>query len=252
MRTDTKPQVVIIVGSGPDAARSATWCYSGYQKVAINNAWRLRDDWDFHIFPEDFPLENIPSNVNPHTQTVTYKDFVPEQNKYGGFVYAGGTMAFTAAYWALGALNPDVLGFIGCDMVYSTDGSNTHFYGNGAPDPLRDDATLQSLEAKSQRLKVLAAQQACLCVNLSSLPASRLLFPRKSVEQVMAMTGADLLEGLAVVERSLADAQVHAALEAEKRLNYFVQSGRYWEKEHLLSRAELASIDQLWLSSQRV
>jgi hypothetical protein len=28
--------------------------------VAINNAWRLRKDWDYIIFPEDFPKTNQP------------------------------------------------------------------------------------------------------------------------------------------------------------------------------------------------
>ena len=40
--------------------------------------------------------------------------FVPAQNHYGGFVYAGGTMAYTAAYWALREYAPDEICFIGC------------------------------------------------------------------------------------------------------------------------------------------
>ena len=81
---------------------------------------------------------------------------MPIQNDLGGFVYAGGTMAFTAGYWALGALRPDVMAFFGCDMVYPTEGS--HFYGNGNADPLRDDITLRNLEAKSARLSIIAAR----------------------------------------------------------------------------------------------
>ena len=48
---------------------------------------------------------------------MTATDYVPVQNDFGGFVYAGGTMTFTAGYWALGALKPSVLAFLGCDMV---------------------------------------------------------------------------------------------------------------------------------------
>ena len=90
-------------------------------------------------------------------------------------------MAFTSAYWALGALKPDILAFVGCDMVYPTSGAATHFYGTGAADPLRNDITLQSLEAKSTRLFYLAAQQQCLCLNLSTADQSRMVFPRVSI-----------------------------------------------------------------------
>ncbi len=53
----------------------------------------------------------------------------------------------------------------------------THFYGTGSADPLRPDITLQSLEAKSARLMILAAMEGCAMVNLSTGP-SRLVFPR--------------------------------------------------------------------------
>ena len=39
------------------------------------------------------------------TKKVDEKQFVDIQNQYGGFVYAGGTMAFTALYWALGTIH---------------------------------------------------------------------------------------------------------------------------------------------------
>ncbi len=60
-----------------------------------------------------------------------------------------GTMAFTAGYWALGALKPDIIAYLGCDMIYPLEkGSPSHFYGNGQADPLRSDITLQSLGSK--------------------------------------------------------------------------------------------------------
>ena len=49
---------------------------------------------------------------------VDEKQFVDIQNQYGGFVYAGGTMAFTALYWALGYYSPHSIDILGCDMVY--------------------------------------------------------------------------------------------------------------------------------------
>ena len=78
---------------------------------------------------------------------------------FGGIVYAGATMAFTAGYWALSALQPRVLAYLGCDMIYPQ--GQTHFYGTGAADPLRPDPTLQNLRAKSARLELLAARAGC-------------------------------------------------------------------------------------------
>ena len=128
---------VIILGSGPGVLHARDQIKgAGQQIVAINNAWQVRPDWDVLIHPDDFPAERRPANPAPGQQIVTSADYVPLQNTLGGFVYAGGTMAFTAAYWALGALRPDVIGFVGCDMVYPTTGP-THFYGTGTPDPLQ-------------------------------------------------------------------------------------------------------------------
>ena len=98
------------------------------------------------------------------------------QNQYGGFIYAGATMAFTAAYWALGALRPSHISFIGCDMYYPKTGK-THFYGKGTPDPLRDDISLMSLKAKSNRFLYISQKQNCVVGNISDGP-SKLTFPR--------------------------------------------------------------------------
>jgi hypothetical protein len=37
------------------------------------------------------------------------------------------------------------------------------------------------------------------------------------------------------------------ALQLEKKLNYFVASGKYWEQVHLFDKVNLQKIDQLWL-----
>ncbi len=109
---------VLILGSAPMAARAALWPRGPFDRVvAINNAHAIRPDWDFHIHPWDFPPERVPA-PGPGQRIVTEDDFVPAQNAQGGFVYAGGTMAFTAAYWALEALRPRVIAFYGCDMHY--------------------------------------------------------------------------------------------------------------------------------------
>ncbi|MGL4322334.1 MAG: hypothetical protein ACRCS3_15855, partial [Paracoccaceae bacterium] len=171
---------VLILGSGPNATIAQSWPRASFDHIlAINNAWQVRADWDALIHPHDFPPHRWPVPVGAQ-QIITEDAFVPAQNAYGGFVYAGGTMAFTAAYWALHAHRPRVIAVMGCDMHYPA-GRTTHFYGMGTADPLRADVTLQSLEAKAARLMVLAAMQGCAVVNLSMVGPTRLVFPRVGI-----------------------------------------------------------------------
>jgi len=174
--------IVLILGSGPAVVASAEWPRAYFDRlVAINNAWRVRSDWDDTIFPDDFPQDRWPSPTSPHQRLVTSDTYVDAQNAYGGFLLAGATMAFTATYWALHTLKPSVIAYFGCDMVYS--GTSTHFYGRGTADPLRDDPSLRSIEAKATRAMVMASQQGCALVNLSNGP-SRLTFPKVALSDL--------------------------------------------------------------------
>jgi len=240
-----KPKLkkILIVGSAPDAVRTESWDTSFFDHIiAINNAWMVCPSWSYLIFPDDFPKERHP-RIDSHKgkQIVTSHEFVPILNEFGGFVYAGGTMSFTAGYWALGALKPDVIAYIGCDMVYDARrGEKTHFYGCGVADPLREDVTLQSLEAKSLRLQALAERNCCTVVNLSKQPTSRLLLPRIELQTLEAMTQnspTTTFDNIAVQD----------ALRAESELGYWVESGRYWEKYEQFDSRKLQEIDALWL-----
>lgn len=224
---------VLMLGSGPQAPLAKDWPKAGFDRIlAINNAYLVRPDWDMLIHPWDFPAERVPQ-ADAGQQIITEDEFVPAQNAFGGFVYAGATMAFTAAYWALHALRPRVIAAFGCDMHYPATGA-THFYGKGTPDPLRPDITLRSLEAKSARLMVLAARAGCAMVNLSDGP-SRLVFPR--------VTRAGLCD---VKPMAFETAAVDAALAREAALGYLVPSGRYWEEADRFDPAELDALDALW------
>lgn len=232
---------VLILGSGPNAVQAAGWPRTSVGGiVAINNAWQVRPDWDYLIHPEDFPANRMPKALGRRQKTVTAAQYVPAQNAFGGFVYAGGTMAFTAAYWALHALRPKVLAFIGCDMIYPDTGP-THFYGTGTADPLRDDVTLQNLTAKSARLALIAAKNGCHCVNLSQ-DETRLVFPRAALSDLDALRAAPVTLNTNTSES--ADA-------CEAQLGYFVPSGRYWEGRHQFSAKALARLDSLWLRAYR-
>jgi len=245
-------KMVLLIGSAPDATRAKSWDLSLFgQRVAINNAWQITPDWDYLVYPEDFAPERLPPTpLKPSQKLIAAPEFVPQQNSFGGFVYAGGTMAFTAGYWALGALKPDLIAFLGCDMVYSaTTGESSHFYGHGTPDPLRADMTLQSLEAKSARLMSLAHAHNCAVVNLSELPQSRLLFPRVSSSELA--TPAVRQDLLARQGEMLDSACVARALQAEQDLGYMAPSGRYWEHVAEFDETKLRDIDGLWLRAVR-
>ncbi len=227
---------ILMLGSAPMAAGAALWPRKPFDLVlAINNAWRIRPDWDVAIHPYDFP-EDRQAVAGPGQRVVTEVEFVPAQNAYGGFVYAGATMAFTAGYWALSELKPSVIAVYGCDMHYPASGP-THFYGAGTPDPLRPDVTLRCLEAKAARLMLMAARQGCAMVNLSTGP-SRLVFPR--LTQALAGDALPFAGDAGLVA---------AALRVEAELGYVVSSGRYWEEPGRFDVAALDRLDALWLAA---
>lgn len=221
------------MGSGPNAPDAQSWDAGLFHaRLAINNAWRVRPDWTHLIHPEDFPSDRHPPEFLNTQTRVTYRDYVPAQNAMGGFVYAGGTMAFTAAYWALHHFKPDVIGFIGCDMTYAASG-DTHFYGKGEADPLRKDVTLQNLTAKSARFACFAAQAGCRVVNYSK-DESRLMFPRSTPGHKADPIWIDR-------------AALRGALEREAELGYFEPSGRYWEIQDRFDSQALRELDEMWL-----
>lgn len=229
--------IVTILGSGPNVVAAQGWAKADLGRLlVINNAWRVRPDWDELIHPEDFPADRWPQAVLPDQAVITADDYIPANNAYGGVVYAGGTMAFTAAYWALWRHRPRVLAVMGCDMVYPV-AVNTHFYGTGTADPLRPDMTLQHLEAKAARILLLGARQGCAVVNLSDA-ASRLVFPRARVAGLARAT-------CMMVD----DTAITRALQAEQDLGARVPSGRYWTQGAHIDPAQLAQIDSLWLQA---
>ncbi|MDA8746802.1 hypothetical protein N9M66_01175 [Litoreibacter sp.] len=229
--------VILVLGSGPNVVEAQAWDRALFDHIlAINNAHAVRSDWDSLIHPEDFAPDHRPTTHRDEQTIVTATDYVPAQNAFGGFVYAGGTMAFTAGYWALFHHKPSVIAFIGCDMTYSAKGS-THFYGTGAADPLRNDVTLQSLEAKSARFEIIAARQNCAAINLSTAP-SRLTYPRGTPTALQNLT-----------PRYFEAKQTDAAILMEHQLGYYVPSGRYWEVEDQFDAAKLRELDAVWLAA---
>ena len=230
---------ILIIGSAPDAISAKKWINLPFNHiVVINNAWRIRSDWTNSIFPEDFPLQKQPKAIKDQTLH-SAPEYITAQNHFGGFVYAGGTMAFTTGYWVLYKFKPDLIGYIGCDMIYN--GSKTHFYGKGTADPLRDDKTLKNLPAKSARLEAIARTQGCSIVNFSNLPLSNLVFPRQKIK--------DFYKGLKSIPRNINNEKIKIALGKEKALGYIIENGRYWEKMTLFNADKIKELDNIWLST---
>lgn len=226
--------VVLMLGSAPNALEARDFARGAIdQIVAINNAHAIRPDWDAMIYPYDFDPARIPL-PSADQRLIDERDFVPAQNRYGGFIYAGATMAFTAAYWALDHYRPRVIAVLGCDMTYADQGP-THFYGTGTPDPLREDISLRDLSAKSARLQIMAAQQGCAMVNLS-VAASRLVFPRCELAEVGKAQPLPFDAALAA-----------QALAQEAALGYQTPTGHYVQTD--VDTDKLDAIDALWLAA---
>ncbi len=245
-------KTVIIIGSAPDATRAKEFDLSDVSSiVAVNNAWQIRKDWTHLIYPGDFDPNRLPTNGDGR-EVVTFEDYVLANNAYGGIVYAGGSMAFTAGYWALHSLRPDILAFVGCDMIYDQSSEKTHFYGKGEPDPLRDDPSLQSLEAKANRLLLTGLEQGCLCMNLSTKQQSRLTFPRLDAQALTSGLWEQRITALVAVRDAADPHAVALAQKAEADAGIFVETGDYWEHPEKVDGQRLAAIDQLWLAAMAV
>jgi hypothetical protein len=230
---------ILILGSAPDALIARNWIKHPFDAiVCINNSWKIRSDWTHSIFPTDFPTHRH-AKPSKNQSLHSADEYVLSQNKYGGFVYAGGTMAFTAGYWSLDVLEPTNICFLGCDMVYS--GNTNHFYGTGTADPLRPDITLRSLEAKSARFEAHAMMKNCIVCNLSNLPESRLVFKRKKLK--------DILKNNNKVTRKFDIIKIKEAIKKENDLGYFIESGKYWKYFDSFNKNEIDKLDKLWLSS---
>ena len=232
-----KTNNVLILGSAPSAILARNWSMDPFDCiVAINNAWKIRADWTYNIFPSDFPEESRP-NPNLTQHLISADQYVSVQNSYGGFIYAGGTMAITSAYWTLATLRPNNLFFLGCDMVYGE--GKTHFYGIGVADPLRKDISLRSLEAKTARFECFASLVGSNVYNLSKEKESRLVYRRKNISSLSTV--------YTDRPRKIKTGKMQQALKFEKKLNYFIADGKYWKHEDTFDKEEIDNLDKLWL-----
>ena len=227
---------VLIIGSAPDATKARELDLTFFDTViVINNAWKIISNWNELIFPYDFPDNKKTKSMGKHQRFVTEKEFVPAQESLGGFVYAGATMTFTAGYWALVEHKPSLMCFLGCNMVYPSN-TQTHFYGSGRKDPLRDDISLTSLKACSRRLLAIAKMRNCDLISLSS-GVTNLDIPQLDFSQL------DNFHTSIVVDRQ----RVADAFLLEESFGYFFRGKKYWEFLDQIDKSHLIELDRAWV-----
>jgi hypothetical protein len=174
---------VLILGSGLSSKTITGFDWTGWTIVAINNAWRLVPDrWNYLVMPSDF--FGFPHQFRADQRFVLVSEYNRAVNLAGGTFMCGDTMIFNATYWALDALAPQEIGFLGCDLVYPRTGE-THFYGKGRPDFLRygKQYLLRCLQTLQSRLEVAKIK----ATNFSLLP-TLLPFSRVCPKGVVAPT----------------------------------------------------------------
>jgi hypothetical protein len=93
----------------------------------------------------------------------------------------------------------------------------------------------------------LANKQNCAVLNISSLPKSRLTFPRLGNSDFQSSFSYEKL--LANQNQLVNLHKVGMALAAEKNLGYLVPSGRYWETIKNFDPVKLRMIDDIWIDS---
>jgi hypothetical protein len=178
--TSLRRRPVILVGSSPAAPKLSSADLRRFRRVAINNAWMVREDFEFSIYPYDMPIDRRPP-TSYGAQHISNVGYFPSLRNAGGIIFCGATMSLAAGYWSVSALGARIVGYYACDMIYR--GAVTHFYGSGGHDPLRDDVSLQSLDAKGVRLFAWALQRGALLLNFSEEPETRLVFPRQDLRR---------------------------------------------------------------------
>ena len=239
----------LIVGSAPEAAQLSNTQAPAQVLIAVNNAWRIRPDFAYSVYPYDFPPERrAPSSI----RHVTNLDYMRGMDSAGGITLCGATMALAAGYWATHDLRPMVLGFAACNMVYGS--SQNHFYGNGTADPLREDVTLRCLEAKVCRLFLFALSRGTLCVNTMPIEGSRLVLPALSLEALPVSRFGLWQLHRKVMRSALCKELLSFYTEqrtAEQHAPFPLMTHEYWIGKNDEDIAFIDAIDAKWLQARQ-
>lgn len=187
---------VLILASGLSARKVHEYAYKekGWIIVTVNHGWMVTPDWHYNVIPDDY--EGQLANPTDDQMIIWPTECKVIQNKFGGKHACGLSITLTASYWALGKLNPYVIGFLGADMNYTpNEHGHTHIYGVGLdikvhkmPDPDRMVKTAQKLGLEKnylefiyKRFETKAEENNCKIYNFSDDPLTRLPYKQISV-----------------------------------------------------------------------
>ncbi len=169
----------IIIGSAPISANLADRPLDDYFKMAVNKSWRLRTDYDAHVFLKSLKPQDRPSPT-PGMNSVGVEKFSPVLNKAGGLFLTSGSVTMIAGYWAVSHARARIVSFYGCDLVFDAgDDGKTHYYGSGDEGPLKGNFQYNlRQEDRSIRLFIWALMHRTLLTNSSAVPGTKLCFPQ--------------------------------------------------------------------------
>jgi hypothetical protein len=235
---------IVIVGRAPDAPELTRDLGADTLVVALNNAWRASPRYDFVIAPDDFPQASRPPDAARTVITGTH--YVDAASLCGGHFWCGHTVALTGAYWSLRTYVYSQITFLACDMVYPSSGS-THFYGTGAPDPLRRHITLQNITGKSLRAFYFAWTRNSLLLNSSPHQHSLLGVPRAPLAAACAFNLVDYVFWAVEPEvKHQIEVMAKRAIEMERNAPFDVESSDWAFLEDPSAWSYVRNIDDAW------
>lgn len=243
-RPDELSKTIAILGSAPSAPQLTSFATESTIILALNNAHRAVARTDIALYAGDLPPElRHPAAARIGRST---PDYLPAMQACGGFVFCGATIAFAAAYWTMCHYPHSQVLFFACNMVY--DSPQSHFYGQGKPDPLRRNLTLQSLEAKSLRVFYFGLLHEVLFLNASPEPASRLQIPRVPAEQAFRCNWMHRWRTHIIALRDELDVLASAALALERAGVIDGNREDYFNYTEEAAWDYVRQIDQAWLA----
>ncbi len=169
----------IIVGSAPKSLELGLADLSDYHKIAVNKAWRIRRDFDTHVFLQSLNEEDRPP-LTTGMRPVAVKDFTPALRSAGGLYLTSGSVSMVAGYWAVATQGLHFISYYGCDLVFSSeDSKQSHYYGSGDTGPLVGNFqyNLRQRE-RSIRLLCWGLLHGTIITNGSALDGTLLAFPK--------------------------------------------------------------------------
>ena len=222
----------IVVGSAPISEALAHENLDNYKKICINKSWRLRDDFDVHVYLNSLKKKDRPSDRNGMA-SIDVDKFSPILNNAGGLFLTSGSVAMIAGYWAASRTASRFVSFYGCDLVFDGQGHDgrTHYYGTGDTGPLVGNFQYNlRQEERSIRLFCCGLLHRIVFTNSSAQLGTKLCFPHLPLHK----ESQPLFKKISL-SSEFADVLTHAGaafgFEARNRTSSFYKRQRLFEED---------------------